>query len=258
MGETGAVAAAPTASDGTAGARPPCHRQRDPLATGDRGALARPAGAVRAVADGVQPLAPVAAGRRLGPGTGGAAGRGRRRRRPRLAPPLPRRHDGPGAPERGRGEQGGGDQALGRSRGGFSTKIHPRAERAGKPVCVVLTPGQRHEATQVPALLEGGAVRRAGGGRPRLRPERVVGDKGYTGRPIRAYLRRRGIGAVIPRLSTEPRRGVRFDRTAYRERNVVERLINRLKQHRAIATRYEKLEVTFHALLTLACILLWL
>jgi transposase len=71
-------------------------------------------------------------------------------------------------------------------------------------------------------------------------------------------LRRRGIGAVIPRLRTESRRGVRFDRAAYRERNVVERTINRLKQHRAIATRYEKLEETFHALLTIACILLWL
>lgn len=95
-------------------------------------------------------------------------------------------------------------------------------------------------------------------GRPRIRPDRVVGDKGYTGQPIRAYLRRRGIGAVIPRQARERRRGVRFDRAAYRERNVVERTINRLKQHRAIATRYEKLEETYHALLTIACILRWL
>ena len=121
----------------------------------------------------------------------------------------------------------------------------------------VLTAGQRHEATQVPALLEQGAVARLRG-RPRLRPDRAAGDKGYTGRPVRTYLRQRGIGAVIPRRSTESRRGVRFDRAAYRERNRVERLINRLKQHRAIATRYEKLEVSYHALLTIACILLWL
>ena len=121
----------------------------------------------------------------------------------------------------------------------------------------VLTPGQRHEATQVAALLERGAVARRRG-RPRVRPDRVAGDKGYTGRPVRGYLRRRGIGAVIPRLTTEPRRGVRFDHEAYRERNTVERLIRRLKRHRAIATRYEKLEESYHALLTVACILCWL
>jgi transposase len=122
----------------------------------------------------------------------------------------------------------------------------------------VLTAGQRQEAVQVPALLERAAVARPGRGRPRVRPDRAAGDKGYTGRPVRTYLRRRGIGAVIPRRKNEARRGVRFDRAAYRERNQIERTINRLKQHRAIATRYEKLEVSYHALLTIACILLWL
>ena len=122
----------------------------------------------------------------------------------------------------------------------------------------VLTAGQRHEAPQTPGLLERGAVQRPGRGRPRIRPAAVVGDKGYTGRPVRAYLRRRGIRAVIPWRATESQRGVRFDRETYRERNVVERTINRLKQHRAIATRYEKRQETYHALLTIACILLWL
>lgn len=121
----------------------------------------------------------------------------------------------------------------------------------------VLTPGQRNEAPHVEALLEQGAVARSSG-RPRLRPAHVAGDKGYTGKRIRRYLRRRGIGAVIPRVRKEPRRGVRFDRAAYRRRNAIERTIGRLKQFRAIATRSDKLATHFAALLSIACIRLWL
>jgi transposase len=121
----------------------------------------------------------------------------------------------------------------------------------------VLTGGQRQEATQVAALLEQGAVARPRG-RARVRPVRVAGDKGYTGKKIRAYLRRRGIGAVIPRLRNEPRRGVRFDRDAYRERNQIERAINRLKQFRAVATRYDKLKDRYQATVTIASIMIWL
>lgn len=107
-------------------------------------------------------------------------------------------------------------------------------------------------------MLAGGAVARPSGGRPRTRPARIAADKGYTGHRVRSELRRRGIGAVIPRLRIEHHRGVRFDRAAYRERNQVERTINRLKQYRAIATRYDKLADTFQALLTIAMTLLWI
>jgi transposase len=124
-------------------------------------------------------------------------------------------------------------------------------------MALVVTAGQRHEQTAFRPLMERGAVKRKGRGRPRVRPLRVVGDRGYTGRPIRAYCRRRGIRYTIPRLRTErPRR--RYDRAAYRERNRVERLVGRLKQFRRVATRYEKRAVHFLAMVTIAALLLWL
>jgi transposase len=118
--------------------------------------------------------------------------------------------------------------------------------------------GERNEAVVFEQLMEQGGVKRPTGGRPRIRPKRVAGDKAYTGRPIRSYLRRRGIGAVIPRRTNESRRGTRFDRPAYRERNRVERTLNRLKQFRRIATRYEKRAHNYLTMLTIAAILLWL
>jgi transposase len=132
-----------------------------------------------------------------------------------------------------------------------------RVEGQGRPLVVVLTAGQRHEATQVDALLDGGAVRRGGRGRPRRRPERVVADKGYSSKRIRASLRRRGIRVTIPHKRNEHRTGP-FDRAAYRSRNVVERAINQLKQFRRVATRYEKRAVNYRAMVLIRCILLWL
>ena len=149
-------------------------------------------------------------------------------------------------------------EALGYSKGGFSTKIHLRCEGNGKPVTFLLTVGQRNESVVFETLMEQGKIKRVGHGRPRLRPQRVAGDKAYTGGPIRTYLHRRGIGAVIPRRTNESRQGTRFDRQAYRERNRIERTINRFKQFRRIATRYEKRAENYLAMLSIAAILLWL
>jgi transposase len=148
-------------------------------------------------------------------------------------------------------------EALGRSRGGYSTKLHLRVEGGGKPMVILATAGQRNEAPMLRALMEAGAVRRPRG-RPRIRPAAVAGDKGYSFPSLRRYLRRRGIRAVIPSKSNQPRqRG--FDRAADRERNRVERTINRLKQWRRVATRYEKREANYLATVTIAAIvLLWL
>ena len=148
-------------------------------------------------------------------------------------------------------------EALGRSQGGFSTKVHLRAEGNGRPITAVLTPGERHEQAALEALMDRGAVRRPGLGRPRLRPRQVAGDRGYSSPTVRRRLRRRHVQPVIPTRKDQPRQ-TRFDRQAYRQRNRVERLINRLKQFRRIATRYEKRAANYLAMITIGMILLWL
>lgn len=135
--------------------------------------------------------------------------------------------------------------------------MHVRVEGRGKPMTILLTAGQRHETTKFEALMEQGAVKRSGRGCPRLRPKRVLGDKAYSSRKIRQYLKRRGIGYTIPRRIDETRTGP-FNRAVYKERNYVERAINRLKQFRRVATRYEKRAVNFLAMVTLASIMIWL
>jgi transposase len=155
------------------------------------------------------------------------------------------------------GGQAQAREALGRSQGGFSTKLHLRAEGNGRPIAAILTPGERHEQMALEALLDRGAIRRPGRGRPRLRPRRVAGDRGYSSPTARQRIRRRGIRPLIPTRKDQPRQR-QFDRPAYRRRNRVERLIGRLKHFRRIATRYEKRAANYLAMVTLGMILLWL
>jgi transposase len=120
-----------------------------------------------------------------------------------------------------------------------------------------LTPGEQHESTVFEKLIEGGSIKRGGCGRPRRLPARVAADKRYSNKKVRLYLSRRKIGITIPRKSNEKHIG-KFDKEMYKQRNLVERLFNRLKQFRRIATRYEKRALNYKAMLTLASILLWL
>jgi transposase len=106
-------------------------------------------------------------------------------------------------------------------------------------------------------LLAQGAVRRPGRGRPRQRPKRVAGDKGYSSRHIRQPCRRRGIRITIPRKANERRTGP-FDRALYRLRHRVENLIARCKQYRSLATRYDKRGESYRALWVIACTILWI
>jgi transposase len=97
-------------------------------------------------------------------------------------------------------------EALGRSRGGFSSKIHVRCEGTGRLITFLLTPGQVSDIDQAEKLMEAGAIRRRSG-QTRLRPERLVADKGYTSAALRAYLHRYHIHCTIARRSNERRRG---------------------------------------------------
>jgi transposase len=131
---------------------------------------------------------------------------------------------------------------------------------------LVLTAGQVHDSTQLGAVLDAIHVARpAGRGRPRKRPDHLLADKGYSYAKCRILLRRRGIPHTIPerkdqleRRRRRPGRPLRFDAMRYRGRNVVERCINKLKQWRGVATRYDKRAVNYRAAVTIAALLIWL
>jgi transposase len=132
----------------------------------------------------------------------------------------------------------------------------------------VTSAGQRHDSLALIPLMERLKIARRGRGRPRTRPSRVLGDKAYSSRAIRAHLRRRGIKATIPEPADQVRHRLRrgskggrppeFDPGAYKQRNTVERAFNRLRQHRAVATRYDKRDFAYRGTVDVAAIRIWL
>ncbi|MFC5785975.1 MULTISPECIES: IS5 family transposase [Streptomyces] len=159
------------------------------------------------------------------------------------------------------------DHALGRSRGGLSTKVHLASDSLARPLALCVTAGQAGDAPAFETVMAGIRVPRSGPGRPRTRPDAVLADRAYSSRAIRKHLHRRGIRAVIPQPSDQlghrlrrGRAGGRppaFDAEAYRQRNAVERCINRLKQWRGLAMRTDKLAIAYKGALHLAAILIW-
>lgn len=138
-----------------------------------------------------------------------------------------------------------GPQALGRSRGGLTTKLHAVADARGRSVRMGLTAGQRHDAPQASPLLEG------------LAPAYLIADRGDDSGPLVAALAARGTCAAIPprRKRRHPRA---YDAARYAQRQPVERLFSRLKQLRRVATSYDKVDVHFLAFVQLAAAVLWL
>lgn len=115
----------------------------------------------------------------------------------------------------------------------------------GRPLRLILTPGQRGDAPLAPVLLEG------------LSPRRVLADKAYDSNAIRALVARMGAEAVIPCTSTR-KQPIAYDREAYKMRNTVERCFNKLKHYRRIATRYDRHAIHFASFLFLAAAMIWM
>ncbi len=150
------------------------------------------------------------------------------------------------------------DHALGRSRGGFSTKIHLLCDGQGLPLLFCLTPGQAHETTALEDLLNGAELRFSVDENqpPLVWPAALAGDKGYRADWIDSYLLERHITPIIPSKENEDRslRPATFDRDAYRQRNIIERLIGWLKESRRIFSRFEKTAKNFGGMIKLAFI----
>lgn len=156
---------------------------------------------------------------------------------------------------------------LGRSRGGQTSKVHLAADRRCRPLAFILTAGQAADSPQFIPVLEKVRVR-GPVGRPRIRPGAVAGDKAYSSRGNRSHLRKRRIRAVIPEKRDQAanrkrkgRRGgrpVSHDTDLHKERNTVERLINKLKAWRGIATRFDKTPESYLAGLPLRASMIWM
>lgn len=160
------------------------------------------------------------------------------------------------------------DHAIGRSRGGLTTKTHAITDGRLRLLTFTLTGGNAHDSPLLPVLLDQLSIDRVGPGRPRTRPDHLLADKAYSSRAHRAMLRRRGIGHTIPEREDQKaqraKRGSRggrptkFDQARYQQRNVVERGFSWFKQWRGLATRADKLAINYTGGITLKATLDWL
>ena len=144
------------------------------------------------------------------------------------------------------GEKGGDyANAIGRSRGGRTTKIHALTDEKDRPIALSLTPGQAHDLVGLSEVL-----------RRVPTPRRLIADRSYDARKLREWLTQRGCEVVIPPNPTR-KNPYPWDQALYRLRNVIERIFCRIKDFRRIATRYDKRADTFLSAILLAATVIW-
>lgn len=136
-------------------------------------------------------------------------------------------------------------QAIGKTAGGWTTKVHIVTDALGLPLHIFLTVGQRHDSVLAKYLLA------------RSSCENAIMDKAYHSNLLREFIASKGIKAVIPFKSNSQYPG-EFDKDLYKERHLVECLFCHMKNYRRIATRYDKLFETYEAMLIICSILMWL
>jgi transposase len=158
---------------------------------------------------------------------------------------MHRQHDRQGPSLRRRRKRGDEKQAIGRSRGGRTTKIHAVVDGDGRIVGFELTGGNRHDIKPAATLIE-----------PLPPAKSLLGDAAYDSDAFRAFLTDRGTTPVIKQNPTR-KHFHPFDKNVYKGRNIIERAFSHLKDWRRVATRYDKLARNFHATVVLASILLW-
>lgn len=136
-------------------------------------------------------------------------------------------------------------EALGRSKGGFTTKIHVKVDALGNPLKLILTPGQHHDITQAEALLE------------ETRGSNVIGDKGYDSDPLREAIKKNGCTPVIPPKSNR-KEHIEYDKHVYKERHLIECFFSKIKYFRRVFSRFDKSARNFASFIAFVGALLWL
>src|SRR4029077_2274281 len=219
--------------------RQPSVRERGFVGSAFRSLLAAPAGALWQVEERTRAFHPLGQGRRVGEGVR------RTDQGSRQQIPDARHHSGSCPPAGRERKRGAKTQALGRSRGGLTTKIHMLCDGLGRPLRFMLTAGQRHDNLTAKALLEG------------FKAEAVLADRAYDNNDLRKTIADMDAEAVIP--STRSRKvPIPHDQAIYKLRNRIERCFNKLKHFRRFATRYDRRADYFLAFVHIAAICIWL